>query len=92
MTIKQAKEYIKKQDENRKIWNEEERKASRSFVAWMIDLGYSYLVDVEDDEVMVGYVYWGHRHGENIEYGTTNIDAIDKRTKKENNWRKISIP
>lgn len=49
-----------------------ERAASRSFEAYLCDLGYRLLSDLgdEDEGVMTSALDWGHRHGMYLQYGT----------------------
>lgn len=74
VTMSEAKELTKQRDEEIKKWDDAERKCTRSFGCWMHDLGYRFLSEAEDNEIMESSVNWGHRHGEHIEYDVTKTD------------------
>ena len=80
ITIAEARRIEHSQKEEYVKWNEEERKASRSFVAYMLDLGYWHLCDSSDSlEVTVD---WGHRHGDTLDMGFTETDC----TRNKDDW------
>lgn len=89
MTITEAKEATKQRDKEIKEWDEAERKCTRSFGCWMRDLGYRFLSDASDDEILESSANWGHRHGEHIEYDTTKTDV--ELQKKEVRTRSFPI-
>lgn len=89
MTVFEAKEAVRQRNEEIKEWDKAERKCTRSFGFWMQDLGYKFLGDAEDNEILDSFVNWGHRHGEHIEYDMTETDI--QLQKKEVRVRSIPI-
>jgi len=64
--IKQKRnEFNNKQDKFLKI-----QRDAKSFTAYMNELGYRLLYDLDEDmgEIICGCVDWGHRHGEIMRY------------------------
>lgn len=83
LTIKEAKQIIKQEEYERDLWSKKEKEYSGDFSYYMQQLGYSYLSDFDEDEIMTTSVNWGHRHGEHIDYGITKTDTFEGIDKKE---------
>lgn len=79
MTVGEAIKKIKEAQEKRKKWDCLERRVTRSFGSHMRELGYIPLGWMDDEEdggvdIIHSFAYWGHRHGQSIDYTTTDTD------------------
>jgi hypothetical protein len=89
MTISEAKKKIEEIKKKQKEYEDKKRKAVRSFGAYMEDLGYEILSwsSMEDRSFFTGTVWWGHRHGDPLNYECMEADYHP--FKEENKVRAI---
>ena len=74
MTLKEIKEKIAEGELQVKLWQERQNKIDAPFTKYMEALGYKCLWDIQEPDIINGYVNWGHKHGQDLQMHYKNLD------------------
>lgn len=66
LTVKRAKEMFEEVGAKRKAWEQEYNKGRRTFMDFLSKEGVTPFSEIEP--VFSTDIYWGHRHGDDLEY------------------------
>ena len=81
MTVKEARQFYVKEEKRYNDWAKEYDKGKRTFSDFVKDAGMTPFSDMEPE--FITEIYWGHRHGEQIEY--------DEKFPKDLEWQQKCV-